>query len=86
MSDIHARLLAGQPVRCDLPGGGSLYMERPLPFLCVYRQPAENDFGTRELVHGEASYLIVPQSMTKKELILLLKTMIDLQRDGSVRS
>jgi uncharacterized protein (TIGR02421 family) len=81
VDDIHARLLAGQPVRCDLPGGGSLYMERPLPFLCVYRQPAENDVGTRELVHGEASYLIVPHGMTKKELLLLLKPLVDLQRE-----
>lgn len=81
VADIHVRLLAGQPVRCDLPGGGSLYMERPLPFLCVYRQPAEGDFGTRELVHGEASYLIVPHSMTKKELTLLLKTIIGPQRE-----
>jgi uncharacterized protein (TIGR02421 family) len=81
LGDIHARLLAGQPVRCDLPGDGSLYMERPLPFLTVYRQTTENDFGTSELVRGEASYLIVPHSMTKKELMQLLKTIIDLQRD-----
>jgi uncharacterized protein (TIGR02421 family) len=81
LSDIHARLLAGQPVRCDLPGGGSLYMERPLPFISIYRELSTNDFGTRELVHGEASYLIVPQSMHKKELLQLLKTIIELQRE-----
>jgi uncharacterized protein (TIGR02421 family) len=78
---IRERLIAGQPVRCDLPGGGSLYMERPLPFLCVYRHPVGSDAGTRELVHGEAAYLIVPHSMTKKELTLLLKTIVDCQRE-----
>jgi uncharacterized protein (TIGR02421 family) len=81
VDDIRARLIAGQPVRCDLPGGGSLYMDRPLPFMCVYRQPAAEDVGTRELVHGEASYLIVPHSTSKKELSLLLKTVIDCQRE-----
>lgn len=81
LDEIHARLLAGQPVRCDIPGEGSLYMERPLPFLCIYHQSDANDFGTRQLVHGEASYLIVPPTITKKELTLLLKTIIDLQRD-----
>lgn len=81
LSDIHARLLAGQPVRCDLPGGGALYMERPLPFLTVYRQTAENDYGTSELIRGEAAYLIVPLSMTRKELTQLLKSIVDLQRE-----
>lgn len=81
LSDIHARLLAGQPVRCDLPGGGALYMERPLPFLTVYRQTADDDLGTSELIRGEAAYLIVPLSMTKKELTQLLKSIIDLQRE-----
>lgn len=81
LADIHARLLAGQPVRCDLPDGGSLYMERPLPFLTVYRQTAANDFGTHQLLHGEASYLIIPQAMPKKELLRLLKLIIDLQRE-----
>jgi uncharacterized protein (TIGR02421 family) len=81
LSDIHARLLAGQPVRCDLPGGGALYLERPLPFLTVYRQPTEDDLGTGELIRGEAAYLIVPHSMTKKVLVQLLKPIIDLQRE-----
>jgi uncharacterized protein (TIGR02421 family) len=81
LSDIHARMLAGQPVRCDLPGGGALYLERPLPFLAVYQQAAENDFGTGELIRGEAAYLIVPPSMTKKELTRLLKPIVDLLYD-----
>ncbi len=81
LDEIHARLLAGQPVRCDLPGGGSFYMERSLPFLAVYHQTAQDDFGTAELVKGEAAYLIVPQAMVKKELLQLLKTIIDLQRE-----
>lgn len=81
LSDIHASLLAGQPIRCDLPGDGALYLERPLPFLTLYRQTTENDLGTGELIRGEAAYLIVPSSMTKKVLVQLLKPIIDLQRD-----
>ncbi|MBW2533280.1 MAG: DUF1704 domain-containing protein, partial [Deltaproteobacteria bacterium] len=41
------------------PLGGQLYIERPLPFICLYRQPhAERDLGTRRLVTGEAAFLI----------------------------
>jgi uncharacterized protein (TIGR02421 family) len=46
-------------VRRRLPGGGRLYLDRPLPFLCVYRQPHETrDAGTRRLVTSEAAFVI----------------------------
>lgn len=81
LTDIRARMLEGQSVRCDFPDGGALYMERPLPFLALYRHPPDADVGTSELVHGEASHLIVPHSMTKKELTQLLQTIVGVQRD-----
>jgi uncharacterized protein (TIGR02421 family) len=36
-----------------------LHIDRQLPFLCVYRRPADGaDPGTRQLVLGEAAYLV----------------------------
>ena len=52
------RLEDGKRVRRNLPGGGRFAMDRPLPFLCVYRQPSNRpDTGTSRLVTSEASYL-----------------------------
>ena len=55
-------------VRQELPGGGRMYIERPLPFLCLYRtRPIGQDPGTRKLVLGEASFLIAPGDHTYLE-------------------
>ncbi len=55
------RLANNQQVRRTLPDRGRLHIDRQLPFLCVYRQPANfEDAGTARLVKGEASYLIAP--------------------------
>ncbi len=46
-------------VRRRLPGWGRLHIDRRLPFLCVYRRPAQRaDPGTKSLLLGEASYLL----------------------------
>ena len=49
----------GAPVRRDLPGGGRLHIDRPLPFLCVHaadgRQLAALDVAT-----ANAAYLVAP--------------------------
>ncbi len=61
IDDICARLAENRRVRQPLPGGGSLHIERLLPFLCVYRRnPSRRDAGTGTLVTGEASYLLAP--------------------------
>ena len=58
---IRTRIGAGQPVRRTLPGGGRVHVDRPLPFLCVYRRRADRDDpGTGDLVRTQASYLIAP--------------------------
>ena len=44
-------------IRRTLPEGGRLHIDRPLPFLCVYRRPSDGDDGTDRLVTTEASYL-----------------------------
>jgi uncharacterized protein (TIGR02421 family) len=45
--------------RRRLPGGGRLYVDRPMPFLCLYREPRDRpDPGTGRLVASEAAFLI----------------------------
>ncbi len=60
LTAVRERLAAGKPIRRTLPGGGRLHIDRPLPFLCVYRAPERSDPGTADLVRTQASYLIVP--------------------------
>jgi uncharacterized protein (TIGR02421 family) len=58
---VCARIEASQQVRRALPGRGRIHIDRQLPFLVVYRTtPGRPDRGTRELVLGEASYLVAP--------------------------
>ncbi|QEG42012.1 flavohemoglobin expression-modulating QEGLA motif protein [Roseimaritima ulvae] len=54
---VARRLAKNRRVRRNLPGEGRLRIDRQLPFLCVYRSPAGDDVGTRELVTSEAAYL-----------------------------
>jgi len=59
IQEVLERLTLGQRVRRQLPGGGRLYVDRPLPFLCVYRKPnwtVDNVIG--QLISTESSYLI----------------------------
>jgi len=49
----------GKRIRRTLPEKGRLHIDRPLPFLCVYRRPTRRgDAGTERLVTTEPSYLI----------------------------
>jgi uncharacterized protein (TIGR02421 family) len=54
---VRSRLEAGHRVRRTLPGWGRIHVDRPLPFLCVYRN-ADSDPGTARLVTSEASYVM----------------------------
>ncbi|MBN1590833.1 MAG: DUF1704 domain-containing protein [Pirellulales bacterium] len=61
VADVLGRLADHESLRRRLPDGGSLFFDRPLPFLCVYRRPwNRSDEGTAELIRGESSYLIAP--------------------------
>ena len=56
-ADAMAQLGKDKQVRLELPGGGRLQLDRRLPFLCVYRRPADADPGTEELVTSEMAYM-----------------------------
>ncbi len=48
--DLRQRILDDSSIDLELPGGGRLYVERPVPFLTLYRYP-ERDLSYR--LHGE---------------------------------
>lgn len=53
------RLKEGKPLRRPLAPWGRVHVDRPLPFLVVYRRPVDRpDRGTDRLVVGEASYVL----------------------------
>ncbi len=58
---VSEALANGSGVRKTLPDKGRLNIDRPLPFLCVYRAPdGREDIGTAHLIMGEAAYLLAP--------------------------
>jgi uncharacterized protein (TIGR02421 family) len=53
------RLTAGEPVRESLTPEGRLFVDRLLPFLCLYRRPLDlEDDAAAALVTSQAAYLI----------------------------
>ncbi len=76
--EVQRRLEADKPVRRTLPDGGRLHIDRPLPFLAVYRRPPRDpDQGTDRLVTTEASYLVFSGSAGRaEELTRLLRGVV----------
>lgn len=53
------RVREGKPLRRKLSPWGRVHVDRPLPFIVVYRKPvSREDTGTEALIVGEASYVI----------------------------
>ena len=80
-NEVVAKVRRDESVRCPLPGGGRLHLDRQLPFICVYRRPAGSADPQMELlVQAEASYLIVdaPQEaeLVARDLLHCLVTVL----------
>ncbi len=74
---IRKRLAEGKQVRRTLPEWGRLAIDRPLPFLCVYRRPSRRpDQGTFRLVTSEASYLTCSAEQRSRKGIARLVTAV----------
>ena len=59
---------SGKSVRRRTPSGIRLHVDRPLPFLCLYRRPPDRpDPGTQRLVTGESAYLTSPGDVTLRK-------------------
>jgi uncharacterized protein (TIGR02421 family) len=80
---ITERLIEGKRVRRRLPGKGRINIDRPLPFLCIYRFPVDrDDRGTAHLVVGEGSYLIASSAEAgEKSLSALVESVTKVLAD-----
>lgn len=82
IQDIVDQIIKGGPVRHPLPFAGRLYIDRQVPFLCLYRNPVDiQDQGTKKLVTGLASYLIgsMEKSLRKSQAALVIRIVEILQ-------
>src|SRR5690606_17288587 len=53
------KLKKDDPLHMNLPNGGKLHMDRPVPFLLVYRiPPGSDDAFTATLGETESAYLV----------------------------
>ena len=83
IEEVCVRVAQNQRVRRTLPGGGRLNLDRRLPFLCVYRQPATHaDAGTKMLVNGEAAFLVASaEPAYRKRLSNLVRRLAETVRE-----
>lgn len=82
IDDVCGRLGRNEAVREALPGGGRIHIDRPLPFLCLYRIPSQPDAGTDRLAVGEASYIIASGDAEHHEgLSSLVKSLAQAMRE-----
>ena len=74
---VGERLAEGKQVRRTLPVWGRLAVDRPLPFLCVYRRPKKSeDSATFRLVTSEASYLTCSADTRQREGVARLAAVV----------
>ncbi len=79
IEEITSKLEKDEGVRRDFEDFGRLNIDRPLPFLCVYRKPeTKEDRGTANLILSEASYLVAEDENNLSALVeSISKTMAD---------
>jgi uncharacterized protein (TIGR02421 family) len=57
-AEITSCIKSGKSIRRDLPNGGRVHIDRPLPFLCVHIGEENDQQVARETVRANASYVI----------------------------
>ncbi len=72
-----------EPVRQKLHDGGRIHIDRQLPFLALYRQPATHaDLGTERLLLGETSYVLADgRPEHHASLARLIKEILTIQHE-----
>ena len=75
---VLTKLDDGKQVRKRFDGIGKLYIDRSLPFLCIFRKSSYHfDSSVYKLITAESSYfLITGDSLNKKDLKFILKSLI----------
>jgi uncharacterized protein (TIGR02421 family) len=59
----------GASVRRDLPGGGRVHIDRPLPFLCLHATGDDDQLAALDVVTANASYLVAPDPRAAAPLL-----------------
>ena len=62
LADILECIREGKSVRRELPRGGRLHIDRPLPFLCVHIAGDDAEPAARDIAQANASYLVAPHA------------------------
>jgi uncharacterized protein (TIGR02421 family) len=83
LAQLADTLKAGGRLRQVLKPWGRLQIDRPLPFLCLYRRPAgEPDVQSESLITTQASYLLAPgEPAVAHEANALLRTIVRVSVD-----
>ena len=69
-AEVIARLERGDSVDMTLPGGGRLFIDRPLPFLCLHRPTCVGDDpATEALITSQAAWLLAPEETPLADLL-----------------
>jgi uncharacterized protein (TIGR02421 family) len=58
-ASVVANLLVDTSVDVELPGGGHLHLDRPVPLICVYRRGDADEY-IEQIIDDEPAYLVVP--------------------------
>lgn len=75
VENVLGKLESGLPVRMRIPDCGRVKLDRPLPFLCLYRRPPNQaDRGTERLITAEAAYIIASGEPHDQEQVKKLVT------------
>ena len=56
----------GASVRRELPGGGRVHIDRPLPFLCLHATGDGHQLAALDVATANASYLIAPRRSCRR--------------------
>lgn len=77
IEEVCSKLRRNEKVHRRLEGKGLLHIDRQLPFLTIYRLSKEAGcLETAKLIKGEASYFIIPSTMPKARVAVLIKSII----------
>ena len=73
IENVIEKLKGGKQIRMELPDGGLLHFDRPLPFLVIFREPADGDNRPVSLlVRSQTSFLIIPANSNPENLKALV--------------
>ncbi len=68
INEVVRNLAENKGIRKNIAKKGRLNIDRPLPFLCIYRKPKDHkDKGTAHLILGEAAYLVASDSAESEQ-------------------